>query len=347
MNTHLASDLAPVQVSTNIGVILTGGTVGTVRSPDGILRVDDGNERLPVLENTSIHILQPLNTLSENMRPADWVLIARAITTLVDNHQVSGVVVLHGTDTMGYTSAALSFLLAGLNIPVVLTGSNISPSEPNSDAETNISDALRAAKALPSGVFVSFSGIAHQSSIIHLGSRVRKGRAEARAFTSIGTKQIGEVKDGQVILGLEPPLTNPPKNAKCQVDDNVLLFTLYPGCHLDAIAKLVESQNYAGVVLELYPSATGPELSDALSLEGFTQTCVDAGIVVVGVVREGLPPSCGPYESTRRFTNAGGLLLGNILPETALVKVMWALGQANSREGVLEILATEVAGEFY
>ncbi|MHB8262932.1 MAG: asparaginase [Acidimicrobiales bacterium] len=346
MGTQATAQVGELTRTLKLGVILTGGTIGTSRGPDGILRVDGKSGGLSIPESTSIHVVQPLRMLSENMRPHDWVTIAKAVRSLVEE-EVSGVVVLHGTDTMGYTSAALSFLLAGLDVPVVLTGSNIAPLEPDSDAATNIYDAFVVATALPAGVFVSFSGMPGEPSLIHLGTRVRKGRAEARAFSSIGLGCIGEVKEGRVLLNWLPLMPVAIAHAKYAVDEKVFSFILYPGCPLDAIKRIVCSEGYRGVVVELYPSATGPDHDNRLSLDGFTQMCTDEGVVVVGVVREGLPLSSGPYESTRRFTEAGGMLLGNILPETATVKVMWALGQSRSFEAVRQLIRTAIAGEFY
>ena len=145
-----------------VGLVLTGGTIGSeVVGEEVRLRTKGPSSELGFLssdEGPGCEVVRPLRKLSENITPADWVTIADAVVELVDRHGVSGVVVLHGTDTAAYTAAALTFLTAGLEVPVVLTGSNVPATAPDSDAPTNVRDAILAAKHLERGAYLSFSG---------------------------------------------------------------------------------------------------------------------------------------------------------------------------------------------
>src|SRR6202040_1852748 len=100
----------------------------------------------------------PIRELSENLQPRHWVLIAQAVRSLIEQEDAAGVLVLHGTDTMAYTAAALSFLLSDLEGPVVLTGANLPTGEAGSDAQRNVHDALVALNELERGVYVAFTG---------------------------------------------------------------------------------------------------------------------------------------------------------------------------------------------
>lgn len=330
-----------------IGVVLTGGTIASQRGADDVFRVAYGPEGglSPPDFDTHVPVCQPLHILSEDMRPRDWVVIAQAVRGLVADESVGGVVVLHGTDTMAYTTAALSFLLADLPIPVVLTGSNVASSEDNSDAATNIRDAFSAASMMPPGVFLCFAGIPGAPSLIHLGTRVRKLRAAGHAFASIGGGPLGEVTDQKVHLKTAVPDRSAVTGAQLAIDERVLAVTLYPGCPLAAFSRLVHEEGIRGVVVEMYASATGPAGGDKGSLTSFTRSCIEQDVVVIGSVNQGLPPSTGRYESTVAFEHSGGVLLPDLLPETATVKLMWALGQGHDRLWVERVMATSVAGE--
>ncbi len=331
----------------DVGIVLTGGTIGSVLKGDNVVQIASSPEQqLLKMTESAIKIEQPTRRLSEDFEPNDWVTIAKSVKSLTNRKSVSSVVVLHGTDTLSYTSAALSFLLADIDIPVIITGANRPTSDIHSDAETNYLDAVTASRTLPPGVYVSFSGIPGKPSVVHLGTRVRKAQAAARSFISVGRNPVARIVDGSVIPVSKIPARNPVHGTSLAVCADVMLIKLYPGCPLGAISRLVERESIKGVVVELYASSTGHGGTGELSLIEFTKTCTKNGVVVVGTVNDGVDRVHGVYKSSIQFQEAGGLLASGILPETATVKLMWVLGQRFDEFGIQRAILRDISGEF-
>ncbi|MHB8319952.1 MAG: asparaginase [Acidimicrobiales bacterium] len=332
-----------------IGVVLTGGTVGSTHGPDSLIRIGDSEEQL-LVDHPDLVVEQPLRKLSEDMEPSDWLLIAESVRRLAKDG-VSGVTILHGTDTMSYSACALSFLLNDINIPVVFTGSMIPPGNPFSDAVTNFEDALVAARSLPSGVFVSFSGVLNHPSSVHLGTRVRKVRAAGTGFASIGANPVAKVESGTLVMNEQyapkrQPIGPSAKKLTSRVDDRVLFLQLYPGCPLNTLADTVVKSEIKAVSIELFASLTGPCSSSTMSLPGFVAECNAHGVTVVGSTNDGVKRHTAWYESTKAFVDVGGLLLPGMLPEAATVKLMWALPLTTNRSDLEDLMMQTVADEF-
>ncbi|RMF90296.1 MAG: Glu-tRNA(Gln) amidotransferase GatDE subunit D, partial [Methanobacteriota archaeon] len=155
------------------------------------------HEAIPELSETAnIRTRMLFNILSENMEPEKWLAIAKAAAEEL-NSGADGVVIAHGTDTLGYTSAALSFMLQGLEKPVVLVGSQRSSDRPSSDSAVNLIAAVKTAVADAAGVFVVMHGsMSDDYCLIHRGTRVRKMHSSRRdAFRSINTLPVGRVAE--------------------------------------------------------------------------------------------------------------------------------------------------------
>lgn len=345
------------------GLVLTGGTIGSRINAD-MVRLSEDPSVLPEAQllnsawngddpfnEDNLHVMRPLRRLSEDMVPADWVRIAKEIRRVVDSDkQVSRILVLHGTDTATYTAAALSFLLSDLALPIVLTGANHPVNHPHSDAPTNLRGAVAALRGLERGTYLSFAGSPGKPSLVHLGTRVRKLKASGQAFCSVNRDVVAEVKDQEFIPRSMPSAAEMPRRLSAQrlaVDPNVGYVRLFPGCDLAALADMIVSTKKRGVVVELYPSATGPTVGRRESLPLFTQRCVEAGVVVVATIA--MAPDPGEmtyvYESTQAIRNSGAQFFGDLMPETAIVKLMWALAQAPDPMTVVEIMARPLAGE--
>jgi L-asparaginase len=141
-------------------LLATGGTIASVESKEGLVPGMSAEELLNYFEKSSLPVDVTckilMNRDSTNMQPEHWVTIADAIASNYD--QFDGFVITHGTDTLAYTSAALSYMLQGLDKPVVLTGSQVPISFKKTDAKKNLTDALRFACEDTGGVFVVFDG---------------------------------------------------------------------------------------------------------------------------------------------------------------------------------------------
>ena len=336
-----------------MGLVVTGGTIGS-RVIDGLVEATDAAHADTGLFDSAwkkrmaldLKVAFPLRALSENLRPRDWLTIAESVRGLVDDENVSGVVVLHGTDTAAYSSAALSFLLADIDVPVVVTGSSLPPNQPGSDAPTNVADAFTAASNLGEGTYLSFSGLPGQPSWIHLGTSVRKVRASGQAFYSINRDPVAQVSDG--VLRFIRPRLKPPSAFKPHqaIDEKVISFRVHPGLDLSILAAAAISSGIRGVVVELYASGTGPNHGGGpYSLTEFVERCAIEGILVVATLHEAPEYPGNTYESTVAIRQAGALLIQDMITETATVKLMWALASSSDLSKVSELMVLPIAGE--
>lgn len=343
----------------SIGLVITGGTIGARH--DAILSVaaHSGNTAgdSSLLDSPEVNLLTqarkgievqvrcPLRLLSENLKPEDWIPIAEAVRDLVEVDGVSGVMVFHGTDTMGYTAAALSFLLADIDTPIVLTGSNLPPDQEGSDALRNTHDSLVALDALGPGTYIVFAGATDLPGLVHLGTRARKHRASGHAYASINSDPVGTVAGERFSAGDTPPITRSRRSYKCAVDPRVLALRVYPGLNFASAFSAITHGGIRGVVIELYASATGPHTGDEYSLPVFIRRCVEQGVTVATAVSAAPEEPGNVYETTLAIADAGGVFLQDMLPETATVKLMWALAQHEDMRAVQELMLTPIAGE--
>lgn len=349
---HASSDDAAER---SVGLVVTGGTIGSSKV-DSIVSIPvdgqvEGSAEATLLqgawsgpEHLDVHVRCPLRLLSENLVPADWISIAQAVRELVEEEGVSGVIVFHGTDTMTYSAAALSFLLADLNAPIVLTGSNLPPGQTGSDAARNVHDALVAIGELGAGTYVVFAGADDLPGLVHLGTRVRKLQASGPAFASVNRALVGKIA-GKTFTPIQLPLPPRPVKATTAVDGRVLAVRLYPGLDLETLYEAVSAADARGVVVELYASATGPDTGDRFSLPLFIRRCRANGVVVATAIAIAPENAGNIYETTVAIEDAGGIYMGDMLPEVATVKLMWALAQVNSLDGLTSLMLTPIAGE--
>ena len=282
------------------------------------------------------------NIASEQMNPEDWKNMAeKVIEKIRDENQ--GIIIGHGTDTMAYTSAALSFALVNCPIPVILTGAQRSTDRPSSDASLNmISSVIVASKNQLNGVYLAMhSSIEDNEVSIHCGTRVRKNHTSRRdAFQSIGIEPIAIVNQGNVTINKK---FNDNKNKfeiKVNFDENVSLLKFHPGFNPKIIDSIVDS-NTKGIILE------GTGLGHVNSkCNSAIKRAIDKGMFV------GMTSQClngrikmTVYSAGRDLLKLGVIPLEDMLPETALVKLMWAYGNYKDEE-IQKIMTTNIAGEF-
>ena len=282
------------------------------------------------------------NIASEQMNPEDWKNMAeKVIEKIRDKNQ--GIIIGHGTDTMAYTSAALSFALVNCPIPVILTGAQRSTDRPSSDASLNmISSVIVASKNQLNGVYLAMhSSIEDNEVSIHCGTRVRKTHTSRRdAFQSIGIEPIAIVNQGNVTINKK---FNDDKNKfeiKVNFDENVSLLKFHPGFNPKIIDAIVDS-NTKGIILE------GTGLGHVNSkCNSAIKRAIDKGMFV------GMTSQClngrikmTVYSAGRDLLKLRVIPLEDMLPETALVKLMWAYGNYKDEE-IQDIMTTNIAGEF-
>jgi len=287
-------------------------------------------------------IRRPLELLSEDILPCHWGQIATACRELVADG-AEQILILHGTDTMGYTAAALSFMLADLAVPVVLTGSNLSPNDPDTDAPTNVAGAIAALDQLGSGVFVAFAGERDGAVWVHRGTRVRKVSTHGMTYDSIGAMPLGWARPGVGQLAPAPDPT-PVAGTADAASDDVLALRVHPGLRLDLLVPGIVQGGIRAVVVEIYASATANTASEPHSLAEFATALAAAGIPVFTTVAHAQPGS-HEYPSLARIIDAGAVHLPGMLPEVAMAKAGWLLAQGLDGDGLRALMLRPVAGE--
>jgi len=335
-----------------IAIISTGGTIasrvdyrtGGVRPA---LTASDLYSVVPELANIARIDAQILFSIfSENMTPKHWTEIAKAVSKKIAEG-VEGVIIAHGTDTLGYTAAALSFALQNLPVPVILVGSQRSADRPSSDAATNLIGAVTAAAKAPfAEVTVAMHETPSDTSItLHRGTKVRKCHTSRRdTFKSVNASPIARIQDQKITMlteGYRRRDSAKTLNLRPEFDEKVALVKFYPSMNPALIDWHVEN-GYKGMVLE----GTGLGHVSKYCFEAI-RNAANHNIVVA------MTSQCiwgrvnmNVYDSGRDLLALGVIPLGDMLSETAFVKLMWIFGQTKDAEEAKKLLKTNIAGEF-
>ena len=343
---------APPRAAKGLPRVLILGTGGTIAS-----RIDYRTGAVhPAVSSAELHSLVPelstvarvepeimFDVFSENISPAHWTRVARRIQRAVRDG-VDGVVVTHGTDTLGYTAAALSFALIGVPVPVVLVGAQRSPDRPSSDGPLNLVAAVSVAgQAEFAGVYVAMHmGESDDKVAFHGGTRVRKNHTSRRdAFVSVGVPLASVWGRGGIEYAAEGlPRRGGALKLKAKFDDRVALLKFHPAMDTSLVAAArragIRALIIEGTGLGHVSKAVASELSRFVRGGGMvcmTSQCIN-GRVDMNV-----------YDTGRDLLQAGVVPLEDMLSETALVKAMWALGNSASLAKAKELMAASLAGE--
>jgi glutamyl-tRNA(Gln) amidotransferase subunit D len=337
-----------------VALISTGGTIASkIDYRTGGVRAALSAEELyaSVPELAQLARVDPevlMSEYSENLRPSHWTLVARKVAEKLAAGTYSGIVISHGTDTMHYTAAALSFALQDLPIPVVLVGAQRSSDRPSSDAALNLVGAVSfAAHANVAGVFVAMhSSTSDESVAVHVGTRVRKNHTSRRdAFESIDSTPIAIVKDGKLeVRPSQFQLASRRKggevNLRPDFDERVLLLKYHPGLDFRLVEHAITS-GYRSVVIE--GTGLGHVNKDSFP---FLRKAVDEGLMIAmtsqciwGRVRMTV------YDTGRDLLGIGVIPLSDMISETATVKAMWALANSSTVEEAKALMQKNIANE--
>jgi glutamyl-tRNA(Gln) amidotransferase subunit D len=313
----------------------------------GVRPVEEEAEILafyPDLESDGpVRIRRIFDRLSENIAPTDWRTIAEEAVEAFTKGAV-GVVIAHGTDTLGFTAAGLSFLLVDLPGPVVLVGAQRSPDRPSSDGASNLRAAVHVARHAELGevVVVMHAGLSDDRFAIHRGTRVRKMHSSRRdAFQSRNSPPVGWLQEGSIHYSgpFRPPSGGPPRISGTTDGAAGILWT-YPGLSPDRARASV--RDLRGVVIA--GTGLGHTATDHLP---WIREATERGIIVV-MTTQCLEGVVNPfvYATGRELLRAGVVYADDLLPETAFAKLVWALGQSSKPEEVCRLMLEDRAGEF-
>ena len=343
-----------------IDLIMTGGTIsssldvktGAVKwltSPGELFKFYPD-----IFELADIRVINPFMKASENMSSEDWQKLAKLVVKSLNDEQVKGVILTHGTDFLHYTGSALSFMIKNLNKPVVLTYSQRSSDRASSDSELNLY--CSAKLALSDIAEVSLVGHASSSDDFCYalpGTKTRKMHTSRRdTFKVINSTPIAKIFRDKIEILKSYNKRN--KNKAILRDffqDKVALVKFYPGQDPDILNYYVK-EGYHGIVIEM--SGLGHVLTEgSKNWIPVIKELVKKGIIICAAPQT-LYGRLDPlvYSPGRELQAAGVIYLKDILPETALVKLGWVLGKFEEektkiiKEDVEKLMLENISGEF-
>jgi L-asparaginase len=309
----------------NILILTTGGTIASVQSPDGLvpgMSSEQLRNHLPQIgSDIAIDIMELFHIDSTDMTAAHWIKIIDAIRDNYDTYD--GFVICHGTDTMAYTAAVLSYMIQNSEKPIVLTGAQKPIGFEITDAKSNLQDSiLYAADSLSHGVQIVFAGK------VIAGTQARKVSSMSfLAFESINLPLIAEINNGHIIRYL-----NIPSNGRVQfydsINPNVFLLKLTPSMSPDLIPEIFSI--YDAVVIESFGAGGIPASIENTLLTELSKYRPEEKILAMTtqVTYEG--SHINTYAVGRRIADSFKILEARDMTlETIIAKLMWILGNSN------------------
>ena len=335
-----------------IAIVSTGGTIasrvdyrtGGVRAA---LSASELYSVVPELSEIAVVDTEILFSIfSENIVSKHWIETAKTVAKHIKNG-VSGVVVAHGTDTLGYTAAALSFALQDLPVPVIMVASQRSADRPSSDAATNLVGAVKAAASAPFAevVIAMHETVSDTSIIFHRGTKARKCHTSRRdTFKSVNALPIARLENDKLNMltkSYRKRDTSRKLNLFPNFEEKVALVKAYPDMNPQVIDWYVEN-DYRGIIFEgtglghvgdyLFPAIRRAIEKDVIVC--MTSQCIWGRL------------NMNVYDQGRDLLAMGVLSLDDMLPETAFVKLRWVLGQTSNNEEAKKLLMKNVAYEY-
>ena len=317
----------------------TGGTIASGMTQSGLIPVlstQELVEKVPEISDLcEVTCRQLFSIDSTNITPAHWLTIAEAIRESYD--AFDGFVIAHGTDTMAYTAAALSYLIQGSPKPIILTGAQKPILFENTDSKANLTDAFRCAVSDLCGVMIVFNGR------VILGTRARKTRTTSlQAFSSINYPLLAVLQNGFLMEYIRPACYGRPVFYD-RLNERVGLLKMTPGADCGLLSYLL-SRNDA-VIIESYgvgglPSYQGSGFFDVIrdAIRGGGKTIV----MTTQVQNEG--SNLAVYDVGFHLKNDLHLLEAyDMTTEAALAKLMWILGQTSRPDEIRRLFCTPVA----
>ena len=316
----------------------TGGTIASSRSKSGLIPSLTGEElvkKVPAISSLChVDCLQLFSIDSTNITPEHWLQIAAAVRAHYAEYD--GFVIAHGTDTMAYTAAALSYLIQMSPKPIVITGAQKPIVFENTDSKTNLEDAFRVAVSGLCGVMIVFNGK------VILGTRARKTHTTSyQAFSSINYPLLAVVQNGFLMEYIRPRSLPAPKFYD-RLNPKVGLMKMIPGADCGLLSYLLDHND--AVIIESYgvgglPSYQGSGFFDVI------RTAIENGKTIVmttQVQNEG--SNLAVYDVGFHLKNDLHLLEAyDMTTESALAKLMWILGQTRDSGEIRRLFCTPVS----
>lgn len=319
-------------------LIGTGGTIASEMGDSGLVPELTSRQLLRYVPDISgictVDCIQLFSLDSTNIRPEHWIRIAQAIHECYEKYD--GFVVSHGTDTMAYTAAGLSYLIQNSLKPIVLTGAQKPIGYETTDSKQNLRDAFTVAASAMFGVMLVFNGK------IIMGTRARKTRSKSfEAFSSINYPLVGMVQDGRIFQYIRPESSASVRFYET-LDSKVALLKLVPGIDCGVLEYLLERSS--ALIIESF-GVGGLPVYETGSFYETVKRGLDAGKTVVlttQVENEGSDLSV--YHVGNRIKQSLPILEAyDMTTEAVIAKLMWILSQTTDRAKAAEMFYTPIA----
>lgn len=341
-----------IDKNASILLIYTGGTIGMVENTETSIlepfNFDHLNKKIPEIQQLKFkveHIVFTPILDSSDILPEHWVKMAKLIEQNYDKYD--GFVILHGTDTMAYTSSALSFMIENLNKPIILTGAQLPIGKLRSDARENLITALEIAadKTYEGESKIQEVCIFFQNYLLR-GNRASKINADNfNAFKSFNMPFLA--KSGINIKYNEELLLKCKKDSNVKYNYNicseVVVLKIFPGINKEVVSAIINIPNLKGIVIETYGSGNAPLLPWFIEL---LQEAITKGIQIVNITQCVIGFVNMTRYKTGVFLQEIGVISGDDLTvEAALTKLMILLGDNKSPEKIKKEMSECLAGE--
>ena len=332
-------------------LIYTGGTIGMVKDyRTGALKafdfkkVVDGIPELGQLDCAidSVSFKSPID--SSNMNPSHWVTIA----SLIEKHYANydGFVVLHGSDTMSYTSSALSYMLENLGKPVIFTGSQLPIGDLRTDAKENLITSIQIAALNEDGVpLVREVGLYFENKLYRANRTTKINAEHFEAFASLNYPSLAESGVHLKVHreNLWYSRKNKPLKAHKVLDDRVAILKLFPGFNRDLLQGVLGIPHLKALVLETYGAGNAP--TERWLLHDLKRA-IESGLYIVNVTQcSGGSVIMGQYETSQELERMSMINGRDITTEAAITKLMYLLGSKVSGKSFGTIFETSLRGE--
>jgi L-asparaginase len=332
-------------------IIYTGGTIGMVNDPKtGQLISFDFNhmyqhipelERLHVtLETVSFH--PPID--SSEMNPTYWAEIAQNVYDNYDNYD--GFVILHGSDTMAYTSSALSFMLQNLSKPVILTGSQLPIGTIRTDGKENLITAIEIAASKDSNgeSLIKEVAVYFEDSLLR-GNRCSK--VSATHFEAFSSPNYPVLASAGVEIKYNTERNFKPTSRELSLftafDNHVALLKIFPGFNAKVYRNLFDINHVKGIIMETFGAGNAPSNDEFRQL---IVNYIENGGIILNITQcNSGSVQQGKYETSSFFDKIGVISGKDMTTEAALTKMMYLLGSESAKEAVQKKLAVSLQGE--
>ncbi len=317
-------------------LIGTGGTIASEVTDSGLapeLTTEQLLSHLPAISGIcDADCVQLLNLDSTNMTPAHWLAMARCVRDHYGDYD--GFVLTHGTDTMAYTAAALSYLIQDSPKPIILTGAQKPIGFDSTDSKINLTDAFRCASEDLPGVSIVFNGK------VILGTRAKKTRSKSfQAFSSINFPYLGVLRDGVLLRYIRQDCGPAPQFYEA-LDAKVALLKLVPGAGREQADFLLERND--ALIIESFGVGGLPESGGFYDCVRRAMAAGKTVVLTTQVENEG--SDLGVYHVGHRLKSDLGVLEAyDMTTEAVVAKLMWILGQTRERAAVEKLFYTPVA----